>query len=311
MNVSSPQIQPDYQKAYAFNYATAQEIPKQCCLAAKLLEAQPLFDGRGTIVEKCKVIPLNDWSDCRIFDIFNENVNDTSRKNSDWYNKHIEKLLGSNSAWNISSFGCGNHQLIDLNGKLIEQGLEFLIYNKERCSLKTLEQAYREVYDTMRHGWVEANPLEHPELNITWMDCSNCALFLKNERSLMEEEILIRFLANKFGFEHRMFSDSMETNVENPRKNGLYMWIPKNELHAVIEKFGFNFTFLDKLTDRVNSKDILDKKIKSAILNKKHFTEAQSQKKSGGKRFRQRQFELKRQARLYSEQVALLTSQKT
>ncbi len=49
----------NYGQALFFHYEKAEQVPQQCLIAAKLLESQPLFDGRGSIVDRCKVIPLD------------------------------------------------------------------------------------------------------------------------------------------------------------------------------------------------------------------------------------------------------------
>jgi hypothetical protein len=199
--------------------------PQQCLFAAKLLESEPLFNGSGSLVKTCKVIPLESWDDTRIFDIFNKNA---------------AKFTGKKSAWRIHQFGCGNNQLMDAKGKYIQQGLNLWLYAElERCSIETLEQAYSHVYDAMRKGWVEASPEEYQNIMFK-EDSKKFALFVK-KGEISEEDTLIRFLTSKFGLEGQVkcHSEWLKEGAGYCYNDNIYMWINKEELSKIIEKFGF------------------------------------------------------------------------
>jgi hypothetical protein len=176
------------------------------------------------------VIPLENRDDVRIFDIFNTNA---------------RKFTGNKGAWHIHEFGFGNDQLYQANGQHIKQGLSlWLSDNHERCSIDTLEQAYSDVYSSMRSGWIESSLEEHQDI-LFKEDTEKFALFVK-KMTIAEEDILIRFLAGKFELE-----DQVKCYFE---KGKIYMWIDKKEQSKIIEKFGFEIKFLLHL----NSPSITD-----------------------------------------------------
>lgn len=216
----------DYGQALSFHYEKAEQVPQQCLLAAKLLESQPIFDGCGPVVDRCKIIPLDSWDDARIFDIFNSNT---------------AKFIEGISAWPISHFGHG-YNLQDAKGTYIKQGLDLWLFDDlKRCSLEELEQAYHHVYDAMRKGWVESNPDDYQ--NILYInDSEKFTLFVKKGK-MVEEDTLIRFLTSKFGLKGQIncYSVWMKEGGGCCYNDNIYMWIEKKELSKIIEKFGFEF----------------------------------------------------------------------
>ncbi|MBJ7450158.1 MAG: hypothetical protein JHC93_07375 [Parachlamydiales bacterium] len=218
----------DYQKALSFHYEKAEQLPQQCLYAAKLLDYQPVFNGRGTI-KTCKVIPLNQYNDARIFDIFSRNAT---------------KLVGRQSAWHIQDFGGGSEQFRDASGVLINQGIALRLYDNERCSLEALGKAYCIVNDVMRKGWVESNLEDYQDIksvqDIKSEDSEKFALYVKNS-NMIEEDALIRFLTSKFGLVGQImcYSRRLKEESELLNKSSIYMWINKEALPNIVEKFGF------------------------------------------------------------------------
>lgn len=215
----------DYSQALTFNYHRAEQVPEQCLSAVKLLDSQPLFDGRGSITKSSKVIHLDSWDDARIFEIFNDNASKFTNRDYKWY---------------IHSFGCGNHQLYDHDGKHIRRGLELWLYSdREMCSIYELGQAYADVYKSMSKNWVESNIDDYPDIMFK-NDPDEFILYVK--KSLLSgEDTLIRFLASKFGLGEyvKCYSEWLSNNLAYHYTDSIYMWIDKERLSEVIDVFGF------------------------------------------------------------------------
>lgn len=203
----------NYGQALSFHYEKAEQVPQQCLFAAKILESQPLFNRRGSIVKTCKVIPLDSWDDARIFVIFSNNA---------------AKFTGKKSAWHLHDFGCG------------KQGLNLWLYDDlERCSLETLEKAYSNVYDAMRKGWVASNPEDYQDIMFK-EDSEKFALFVKKGK-ISEEDTLVSFLTSKFGLKGQIscHSEWLKEGSGFCYNDNIYMWINKEALSEIVEKFGF------------------------------------------------------------------------
>jgi hypothetical protein len=286
MQVSINQEQSTDYNYLSFNYNKAEQVPNQCVLAAKLLNSQPVFKGSTSGSGRSKVIPIKSWADTRIFDIFNMNA---------------KELIEYNSMWRIYGFGCGNQQVVDAHDNRIKQGLGLCLDNdSQKCSLQTLKQAYSDVYRKMRGGWLKANPIEWQDDIFFKEDPQKFALFLKS-RKLREEVALIRFLARKFGLRDAIRCDHVWNKEYHA--NDIYMWIQKDKLTEAIQKFGFDFQPLKP------SQSKIDKKIEKTIKHINYLT-PQSDKKSGGKRFRVRQRTLRDLAESASKRLQLLKLEK-
>lgn len=222
-------VSTNYGQHLPFLFEKAEQIPAQCLSAATALESQPLFNGYGSKVKTCKVIPLQCWDDTRIFDIFNTNA---------------RRFIGDKGKWDIHNFGWGSNQLEDANHHPIQKGLILRLYdNVERCSLAILKEAYSSVYNSMRTGWVQSNPEEYQNIMFK-KDTERFALFVKKDKNLEEEDDLIRFLISKFEL-----NGQIECQCEWLKKDSrgsyidkTYMWIDKEELSKIIEKFGFEIS---------------------------------------------------------------------
>ena len=219
------QVPTNYEQGLSFHYEKAEQVPQQCLIAAKILESQPLFDGSGSIVKRCKVIPLESRDVTRIFAIFNRNA--------------IERV-GNKTAWHIHDFGGGNNQLYTANGCHIKRGLNLWLYDGlGTCSLETLEKVYSDVYNSMRKGWIQSNPEEYQCIMFK-EDTEKFVLFVK-KNYFIEEATLIKFLINKFELQGQIECDSnwLKDDVGNRCNDTIYMWIDKKEISKIIEKFGF------------------------------------------------------------------------
>lgn len=202
------------------NFKKADQIPKYCKVVAEILKNLPLFDGRGSIAKKCKIISLTNWDDVRICDIFNRNS---------------AEFLGNSRAWHICQFGCGNNQLSNANGQHIKQGLTLSLYDTfEMCSLQDLETSYQQVLFNLITGWSKADPKNYPDIMYT-KDHQEFEFYIKNQ-TLIEEDTLIRFIASKLSLDNDLLCDR-----EDGYDGKIYLWVRKTALENVVEKIGFKF----------------------------------------------------------------------
>jgi hypothetical protein len=208
----------NYGPPHSFDYEKAEQVPQQCVFAVELLDSQPLFNGR-------KVLQLDSWNDARVFHIFNNNA---------------ANVVGIESAWHVDNFCNEINQLDDANAKLIKQGLNLWHYEGlERCSLETLGIAYSSVYDSMCKGWVKSNPEEYQDIKFK-EDPEKFVLFVKKSE-ISEEDTLIRSLISKFGLKGQIncHSEWLKDTGGYCYNDHIYMWINREELPTIVEKFGF------------------------------------------------------------------------
>ncbi len=203
------------------HFAKAHDIPKACIELAKALQQAPDFNRPH--LGKCKVVPLLEWSDTRICDIFNFNV------------FHI---LEDKKAWPIHGFGNG-YRLVDTTGMWVNQGVFLELDNPlEMCSYETLEASYNRIYTTMISGWEKTDLNDHPDI-LHKEDPNEFDLFTKTT-SLKEEDSLILFIARKFGLFGKVYCSFQWLKDPGAENNGkLYLWIKKTELDTAVEKIGF------------------------------------------------------------------------
>lgn len=212
---------------FQFPYVKVKQVPHYCTFAAKLLESQPQFNGKGSQAKKNnKVIALDSRHDAKIFEIFNE---------------HAVNFIEKKSAWSIHSFGGSTNVIRDANNKIIKCGLDLWCDpDLERCSLETLERAYIDVYQSMRKGWVESNPQEY-QGTMFEKDSEKFAFFVKT-RTINREEELIGFLSNKFKLNDKIMCYWAWSKKEGGYggNDKIYMWIDKEDRLEIIKKFGFD-----------------------------------------------------------------------
>ena len=192
----------------------AHEIPHYLIRLADILDKSPLFDGSGCIFKKCKVMSLPK-NDARIWEIFHEN----SRK------------IRNTHAWFLGSFGNGM-LLFDPNRNPVRDGVVLsLDVEDKKCSLAALQSSYAEVLNRVRDGWgvePKKNPFPYFEADPKEFD-----LFTK-DRSLIEEDSLIRFVISRLSLE-----DDVNCDADNGK---IYLWIRTSALENVINKMGFRLS---------------------------------------------------------------------
>jgi hypothetical protein len=212
---------------YSSHILKASELPLYCTRLAQLLEKKPLYAGvvvdEGT---KCNLICLANRYDARICHIFNENA---------------RIRLGEHQSWPIYSFGEGDHHFIDANDRQLHGGVVlYLRENQERCPLEVLRTSYKEILETMRSHWKEANKVDYRDI-IHKEDSDNFFLFIKPS-SLMQEDSLIRYITGRIGMKGRVkcYRDWL---LPDNHRNQIYLWVRKAALEEVIIKFDFHFTW--------------------------------------------------------------------
>lgn len=201
----------------------ANQIANYCATLATMLNNKPLFNGTGSCEPCSKVISLAKWDDARICDIFNKNA----------------ALLIGTRAWPIHQFGCGNSQLFDRHGNLIQYGL-FLALSTNRCTLEELAKSYQQVYEKMVKGWVKADLQDHPTMLFP-QNPKEFDLFIKTT-SMIEESALINSLVSRFSLTKDVRCSDVWMQSHSFTHGKIYLWIRKSALPNVIEKIGLKFT---------------------------------------------------------------------
>lgn len=211
---------------FSVDIGRAHDIPNACIQLAKTLAATPLFDGSGSVV-KCKVIALSNWNDARICDIFNANSS---------------KILGNQNSWHIHDFGDGDYQLFDSRGEWMGHGVSLYLYDHlQMCSYEDLEASYDKVFSAMVSGWEKADFKDHPDIMFAENPEEFC-LFMK-DKSLIEEDTLIRFIASKFSLNENVKCHDQWLTHPGFRYGKIYLWVRKTEMDSTVGKIGFK---LDK-----------------------------------------------------------------
>ncbi len=196
---------------YTLDCDQADQIPAQLVKVAQFLRNRELFTGKGSIRKLCTVVTLKEHGDSRIGHIFHQQV---------------REILGDHKGWYIREF-VG----FDENLHTIYHGLTFWpseTHNK--ATIQEMEYAYKQVLTQMTNGWNKTaieNPMEK--------DPNEFELFIK-QRSFVEEDALLRFLAGKFGL-----ADEMGVYAYSGSSK-LQMWIKKESFDLVTEIMGFQFT---------------------------------------------------------------------
>lgn len=203
-----------------YNFKSAIEIPKYCLQLAVLLAEQPLFDGSGSLVKKCKVLMLEHSADVSICSIFSRNV---------------AEFLGYRHAWPIH----GEHTLYNSNNDPIPNGMTLWLFDDvEMCSLDTLQDEYNRVLASMTVGWVSAKLEDNSDIMFQ-EDKDEFALFIKNN-PLFEERDLIHLIAKRLSVSNDVkcgeywLDDSKSFKI-------IYLWIRKSAFFDIVDKFGFKF----------------------------------------------------------------------
>jgi hypothetical protein len=201
------------------------DLPAYYAYLVKRLAEQPLFSGYGAKVEQCKILPLIDWYDTKIFNILNKNV-EAPLEVHDFGNGSANQRAVVDGQGNQHFLNSGIELWLDVDKPILLNGLSF---------------AYIEVIEDLKSGWYQSTVEENPDIMFKQPE-KNWFLFIKKQH-LLEEDSLIRFFAMKFNLTTKI--DSMCEWLKKPsgfEERGMpYLWIRKDALEEVQRKFKFRF----------------------------------------------------------------------
>lgn len=199
----------------------------------ELLSRQPDFEGHHPVGRHdAKILPLKDYTDCRIIEILHCNAEKKS-------------LLPAGYPRHLGTFGCGNYQLTEgppfwrlIAPHGIELWCSYTVDKQRlrRCVAEDIQPCYRQVVDILRCGWRTSTLAEYPTIFFK-EDEAQWALFVK-ESSLTEEDVLLRCLIGKFGLEktataHDNFlSDGFFSDQSNSHPDVIYLWVKRSNFAA-------------------------------------------------------------------------------
>lgn len=206
---------------YSLALKTVSDLPKSCIEVAQLLLTQPivitdeLLDDRFLYIRKTMDFNITDAS---IIALFNCLAMDE---------------IGVTYARSVSKDGKGAMVSVCRD---TAKGVH--VWEKEGCSLDTLQKTYEEMLKRITQGWMKARPEDYPDM-CTKKDSKEFCFFVKKVDAACVPE-LIRFLALKLLI-------GTDVSADNAFKKGkkthyaevAYMWIRESQLKEVVAKFGF------------------------------------------------------------------------
>jgi len=207
---------------------TISDISWFCAQLAKKVSEQPLFNGTGSIVEKCKVLPLSNLNDAAICGILTDNA---------------RKILGNKKAWHVHSVGWGNNQLWTSSRECIGYGISLWLYdNVDACSLETLEKTYKNIITLSQLDWKSARLEDHPTIMFK-EDPEYWNLFIKKQ-NVSQENHLIGWVCGKFNLLDKISCHDkwLKTpKVDYELRDEIYLWVKKDAQEKFDEIFGFKY----------------------------------------------------------------------
>jgi len=204
---------------------TLNELPIYYAWLVDRLNKQPPFDGVSAVAKNCKILPLDDWYDCKICELLNENV---------------RKVLGEKNSLHVYSIFRG---AATASGQFIKTGIASNIYDdKKICDLEHLKSSYEKIIKELKIGWALSTLATHPNVMFKKPE-DDWYLFVK-KRSLSSEDDLIRFLVHKFELEDHVTCDNGWLNPSGgfENRNEMYMWVKKKEFEKFNAIFGLQMS---------------------------------------------------------------------
>ncbi len=203
-----------------------QTAVEKCIPFLALLDAQPLFTGKGLFVNKCKVLPLNSNNDARLINYLCHGV---------------QEKMGRDTAWDIHSCGDGNQMLEDEHGRHIKNGISEWIYDGHaatRCSLDQMKEACHAVIADLQSGWQQAKLINYQDILQTESE-EEWLLLIKSKNFPFEDNLMGMFI-NALHLQHEStcFDDWVKAPDGTKRDGMMYMWIKKKALQKVVLAFG-------------------------------------------------------------------------
>lgn len=213
------------------NLKNLDEILDHSVKLVRELDEQPIFTGAGIYERPSKILPWNNWDDCRIIEIFQKNAIDYL---PDGYPKYIQ-----------------NKEALFVNGKHIQALILILKYTigdkpVQKISEKIIREAYGQVLNTLSNGWSQTTVAQQPDI-FHEEDEKEWYLF-KKKSSLKEEAVLIRFLAHRLGLSDSVYS-SNDKIIQGHLKpsDTVYLWIKKDGFTKFLEAFNtFDIALLSR-----------------------------------------------------------------
>jgi hypothetical protein len=167
-----------------FLLKTIDDIPEYCTSLVQQLQEKPVFardDFR--VLNGLKFLRLTNWNDCMICEFLTTGA-DAMKK-------------GDSKVWDIRSFKFSNACFYE--GSQLDQGIQLQTYeNRHECSLNELKQLYAKVIDNLKKGWEMATIYDTPKMRDKKPESGWICLI--KTKDFLGEDILMRFLASRFGF---------------------------------------------------------------------------------------------------------------
>lgn len=186
-------------------------VPRYYAQLATTLSQQPFFKGQGALAKMSKVLPLENLEDCRISEILNHNA------------------TGYGSPYFIRAFAA-NNRLLSSSGESIKRGLILSFYEDTLDLPQDLEKTYAGFIETLKDGW-SVERLYHNSTDILYEHDIESkreeALFFIKEKKLVQEELLLQFLAKKFNLEDKMGCGRawFKQSTGLQQQEFMYLWV--------------------------------------------------------------------------------------
>lgn len=185
---------------------TLSEVSDWAMNFVKILDQQPLFEGKTWISSKTKLLPLKAYSGAGFLVRLN---------------KAAENFLDKDSVWHIHTFGGFDSR--SFNGKDLGHGIELWI-SENPCDFQSLKVAYDTVIKSIGQNWVKSNLRDYPEILLTKSE-EDYDLYVKKENLLPQEDSLLGCLAGLLDLSK---SISCYSSWKGNKSSGIYFWI-KND----------------------------------------------------------------------------------
>jgi hypothetical protein len=163
---------------------TIDDVSEYCTLLAQQLDKKTVFARSNfSVLNGSKFLRLTDWDDCMICEQLTIGA-DAMQK-------------GGDKVWDIRSFKFSNAGSYE--GVPLDQGLQLIMYeNRHECSLNDLKQLYAKVIENLKKGWEMATIHDTPKMRDKKPE--NAWVCMIKTKDFFGEDILMRFLASRFGF---------------------------------------------------------------------------------------------------------------
>ena len=108
--------------------------------------------------------------------------------------------------------------------------------NGTPCDFNTLKKAYDLVMKSLSENWIKSELKDYPTILHTKSE-EDYILFVKREKNLPDESVLMQLLAEQLDVSKFMFCQS---DWKGKNVTGTYLWIKKENLEQILDKFNIN-----------------------------------------------------------------------